>query len=215
MSTPTNLIVAHAALPSTYKERFPELVKTQCEDFNRKRKMDSSSCSEIFTGLGRMARKRKTEFSSACTEDTKPELIKELGPDLNDLPNAADTSEESDDTSHLNVKIQLFDDDGEKYDTGPHALYRRKLPTLPPYESEEEELGKEYEDEDVFLKEFEEEVVEVEYKVEIGDPILQIEEAELEDEEEDFTAESESSEDVMPYDEDNNDEEEVPLRPIC
>jgi hypothetical protein len=91
MSTPTNIIIARAVLTFTYTGRLAELAKTQCEKVNRKRKMESSSCSDNFAGLGRMARKQRTEFLGAYTEVTKPESIEELGPDLSDLPNAPDT----------------------------------------------------------------------------------------------------------------------------
>jgi hypothetical protein len=124
---------------------------------------------------------------------------------------------------HYSYKLntQLFDSNSEQCDARPHALYRRKLPSPPPYEFEGEELDGEFEDEDFFLEEFEEEVPESE-RIEIDG--IEIEEVgyeaepeeqepteqEVEGEEKDSAAESESSEDVTNYDGDNKDEEEVP-----
>jgi hypothetical protein len=85
---PTITVPKCAPLPFTPTERLAVLAKIKDQRVNGKRKWGSLTSCDKYVVQEKMSHKRRTEFLDSCTEVTEPELIKELGPDLSDLPDA-------------------------------------------------------------------------------------------------------------------------------
>jgi hypothetical protein len=136
---PTITVPKCAPLPFTPTERLAVLAKIKDQRVNGKRKWGSLTSCDKYVVQEKMSHKRRTEFLDSCTEVTEPELIKELGPDLSDLPDALyrrrmpsppskepkePDSEESD--SEESESVAESEDDHEQSDEDQEAPERER-----------------------------------------------------------------------------------------